>query len=464
MARQGIRRLATLYQAITVVGTSGFHARPIHQHAFSFSVAVDSAAGGLVVTNAALGAFTFAGSVRVDGASPFARGPENPGYPDSAVFESDGRNELLVADSGARGPIRVEPRGIAGANAGRLYLSATGWPANRVLLVTIDPLDLYVTDSRRGFGERDSMRIDTDHSVAYLTDAAASPAVIAVALGRGAHGRLQTGQTSIVLERDYGGEVGRERRAVNKLLLIVEPDRAADGTMHAEIDFGLGRSELEALQAATAEDPGIPPQPRLVALTTPNDEVSLALLHLAAATAWFDAPPAVTPDTSVLSGLDLWRQIQARAHEAVGGYYGRTDAPAAELASLEYMIVRQLFGVRDEEGQIGIAPHLDGADDNFTWRLGGYRAGDDSLSIVYRPADHRIAINVGALHRVRLHLALPWLTPTSCVSSQRGAGVPDYPSLVQLSDGTYYVDLRAAWDPANVTISAGSCAGGTGGS
>jgi len=129
-------------QAIVVPAAAGFRARPVAQYQFQFQVAVDTGEGGLVVRRLAIGALTFTGAVRVDGVAPFAREAETAPYGDSARFEPDGRVVLAVADREARGPIAVEPRGVPGGPAARLLLSAAGWPLNRVLVVTIDPLYL----------------------------------------------------------------------------------------------------------------------------------------------------------------------------------------------------------------------------------------------------------------------------------------------------------------------------------
>jgi hypothetical protein len=102
-------------------------------------------------------------------------------------------------------------------------------------------------------------------------------------------------------------------------------------------------------------------------------------------------------------------------------------------------------------------PHVDGIDDTFTWRLDGWRVRGDTLSVHYRPADRAATIRLTALTRQRLALAFPWFGPQGCVVVRRG---PDTERLtpVFLRDGTAYVDLRGAFDPADVRVSA-SCAG-----
>jgi len=443
-------------QSIAVVGAPGFRARPVHQRQLAFTVAVDTAAGGLVLRDLAIGAFTFTGSVRLDAVAPFARAPEPAGYADSARFERDGRVILEIADSAARGPIEFEPRGAAGVNGARLLMRAHGWPMNRVLVVTIDPFDLYVTATRAGYATRDPVRVDTEHGVVFLSDTAASPAVVAVAMGRGAHGRIQADASTILVDRNYDGVIAHERRAVSRLTLFIEPDRSDSGEMHAEVDVGLGRSESEALAAAQGGDASVPAAALLPRITTPAPEVTLALAQLAGAAAWVDATPAAPPPDTA-TGPALWREIAPVAQAIVTRDYGRPDSAATAFARLRGLVVRELFGVWQDSDQVNIAPRLDGVADDFTWQLDNWRFDNDSLRLSYRPADRRAEILVGALYRVRLHVAFPWLGPTSCVIAQRGSEPPEHLMLVALRDGTAYVDIRGAFDPARITLAASGC-------
>jgi hypothetical protein len=447
-------------QAITVIAAPGFRARPIRQHQLSYQVAFDTAAGGILARRVALGLFTFGGTVRVDGIAPYSREAEPAGYPDSARFEADGRVVLAVADSAAAGPIQVEPRGIAGANAGRLLLRAAGWPIARVVVVTFEPLDLFVTAGGAGFGERDRVRLDDVAGVAYVSDPAASPAVVAIALGRGARGRMQTGMVEMMVERDYDGAVGRERRSVSRLVLYVEPDRAGDGAMSAEILFGLGRSEAEALEAARSgslDAPAATAQPRI---TTPLPEIALALAHLAGAASWVGGPaPWVSPDPTWPRGDELWRQLSGEARRLVTRDYGRPDSVAVDLTSLRTRLLEGLFGLEHDRDRIVIAPRLEGIADTFAWRVEGLRVGSDSLALLYRPADRRATITVGAARRVRLALRFPWLSGEACVIMRRGQWPVERLQLVMMDDGSGYVDVRSGYDPAAITVSAGGCGG-----
>ena len=453
-------QLAAQSPSITVIAAPGFRARPIRQHQLSWQVAFDTAAGGIVAQRVALGLFTFGGTVRVDGIAPYAREAERAGYADSARFVSDGRVVLAVADSAAAGPIQVEPRGIAGANAGRLLLGAAGWPIARVVVVTLEPLDLFVTAGGAGFGERDRVRLDDVAGVAYVSDPAASPAVVAIALGRGARGRMQTGIVETMVERNYDGAVGRERRNVNRLVLYVEPDRTGEGAMSAEILFGLGRSEAEALEAARGGSLGVPAAAAVPRITTPLPEIALALGHLAGTAAWIGGPaPWVSPDPTWPRGDELWRQLGTEVRRLVTRDYGRPDSAAVDFTSLRTRLVEGLFGIEHDGDRLAVAPRLDGIADTFTWRVDGLRVGSDSLALAYRPADRRVTVTVGAARRVRLSLRFLWLSGASCVTMRRGQWPVERLPLVMMTDGTGYVDVRSGYDPAAITVTAAGCGG-----
>lgn len=440
-------------QPILVPAAHGFRPRPIQQHQFRYQIAVDTGAGGLVARQVALESFTFGGTLRVDGIAPFAREVERAGYADTARFEPDGRNVLAIADRAARGPIHVEVRGIAGSSAGRLIFSGTGWPANRVLEITIEPLDLYVTATRRGYAVRDRVRIDDTRGVAYVSDTAAAPAVIAIGMGRGARGRLQSGTADVVLERDFGGETGRERRTVNRLVLFVEPDRTDEGVMRAEVVFGLGRSEAEALAAAQGGTSGVPFAPPLPRLTMASSDANLALFHLQGAAAWLPQRPA--PAESIAgTGAELWRGVMEEVGRIVQRDYGRPDSASRDAAAFAHRLLRGVFGIERREDRVLIAPRVDGAADNFTWRVDGFRLPGDSLSYAYRPDTRRITVTVGAVRRVRLQFRLPWLASTACAEARRGPDPAERLALVMMDDGSGYVDVRAGFEPVTVTVSA----------
>lgn len=449
-------------QPITVIAAPGFRARPIRQHQASWLVAFDTAHGGVIARRLALGAFTFTGIVRVDGLSPFARSPERPGYRDSVRFDSDGRVTLLVADSG-RGPIQAELRGVAGANAARLLVSAAGWPRNRVVVVTIEPLDVAVTAGGAGYGVRDRIRVDDAANVAFTSDSAATPAVIAVAMGEGASGRMQSGLVDIVLERDFGGEVGRERRNVNRLVLFVEPRREDDGAMQAEVVFGLGRTEAEALEAARGGSLAVPAQAVLPRIITPEPDLVLALTQLLGAASWTGAVglvgPAAAADSAWPADAALWRDLVADARRIITRDYGRPDSLSAETRRFGARLLQGVLGVAAVQDGVAIGPRVAGVADDFTWRVDGFRFGSDSLAYSYRPADRRATIDVTAARRVRLELRFPWLNGESCVMVRRGGAAVERLPMVLMRGGWYYVDVRAGFDPATVTVSAAGCRG-----
>jgi hypothetical protein len=121
------------------------------------------------------------------------------------------------------------------------------------------------------------------------------------------------------------------------------------------------------------------------------------------------------------------------------------------------LVGRGLFGVEERLDQLEIAPHVDGIADEQTWRLEGWILGQDTLSLTYRPADRALAFRVGALHRTRVVLRLPWFSPAGCVTVRRGPDAPERLTPVVMDDGSVYVDIRGAFDPAEVRVSAAAC-------
>jgi hypothetical protein len=121
------------------------------------------------------------------------------------------------------------------------------------------------------------------------------------------------------------------------------------------------------------------------------------------------------------------------------------------------LLGRGLFGVEERVDRVEIAPHVDGIADEHTWRLDGWILGQDTLSVAYRPADRALTFRVGALHRMRVVLRLPWFTAAGCVTARRGPDAPERLTPVFLDDGGMYVDIRGAFDPAEVRISAAGC-------
>jgi hypothetical protein len=281
-----ISPVLVLAQAVAVVANPALRPTPVIHANVQYTVAVDSALGGLVLRDLTVPPVTLAGAIRVEGAEPLARQQELRVRDDSVVFGADGRVRLLVADA-ARPPIQIEVDGGASAPGGRIRLLARGWPLNRVMLVTVRPADIreYVWRSA-GWGERDRVRVDARSGMAWLTDPTTGMSA-AIGFGRDTRGRIQGDATDIIVQRRYGEQVADERRTVAALVIAVEPSREADGTARAELVFGIGRDEESAARAASAAaatPESAPPAPRL-RLVTPEPAIQALATHLFAS-AW----------------------------------------------------------------------------------------------------------------------------------------------------------------------------------
>ena len=92
----------------------GFRPTAVLLPHFQFWVAVDTAAGGVVLRDLTINPVTFTGWVRIEGIQLGAREPENAPFPDSVRFGADGRVTLLMADSAVGAPLQIEPQGIPG--------------------------------------------------------------------------------------------------------------------------------------------------------------------------------------------------------------------------------------------------------------------------------------------------------------------------------------------------------------
>ncbi len=600
-----------LAQTIAVVANAEFRPTPVLLPNVHYTVAVDTALGGLVVRDLSVPPVTFVGGLRVEGAEPDARGPEPRGYSDSVRFDPDGRVWLAVADQPGRPPIQVEVQGASGAAAGRLVIAAREWPATRVFVVTLRPFDMHEEHWREtGHGVRDRLRVDDERGLAFLSDTSAAGLTVAIGFGRGGHGRMQSDAALLQVQRRIGGDVATERRSVGALTIFLEPERDAGGTVRADLVFGLGATEEEAARAAYAaramsDPPGLPaprlrlvtPEPVLATLAThainawrptlsaglvfasgaqpyargpdganaaelafqlglsrtvcsdyerfrrladatgiqrlatgtrlgrrgpyqwvqegdsagTNKESALVLKGHACYRGTRDAEwlraelPALTraaaaaarnPDdrwsatalerlaeledeAARLSdgaggrgdslralaqrvrgargeprGAELWRSVVDDARRAVNTRYGRIGL--GETGVLLDRVVHGLFGVDERLDAIVVAPGLDGAFDDFPWRLEGWRVWDDTLSLTYRPALREATIRLGAPRRRRLVLRFPWLTASSCVTARRG-GATETLLLVALADGSSYVDVRGAFEPVEVRVRAQPC-------
>jgi hypothetical protein len=327
---------------ITVVATPALRPTAVLLPHFQFWVATDTAGGGAVLRDLTIAPVTFTATVRIEGARPAARSPERRPFADSVRFGGDGQVALLVADSAIGAPIVVRPVGAPGAYGGRLLLSAPRWPYGRLLLVTVEAADLYEHRWRSvGFGVRDRIRVDDRRGIAFLTDSTIRNTVVAIGPGPGTRGGIRSNVGSMVIERRFGEEIGRERRAVGELLFALEPARDSLGAARWELDFGLGTSEEDAARtlAAVAASP-LPaagsPGPRV---TTPSPAVDLLLGHILAA-----ARPMLDHDR--IAGL---RSTPAGAYTFLAafdrdGWYGATTAVQlgdADAVCSEYALFKR---------------------------------------------------------------------------------------------------------------------------
>lgn len=243
---------AALAQGINVVANPGMRPTAGLAPHVQYVVAADSLDGGVVIRDVAIGPVAFAGEIRIHGVRP----GESPGaraFRDTIRFEPDGRVLLRVADERGRPPIAVELVGSRTAAAARLVITARDWPLGRVMIVSIHPADLYEAVTRgTGYGVRDRIRVDDRTSFAFLSDTSAGTTTVAIGMGRGARGRIQGESEDLIVVRSFGGQVGRERVRLGALTLAVEPAREEGGITRAEILFGVGDSEPDAMQAAPA--------------------------------------------------------------------------------------------------------------------------------------------------------------------------------------------------------------------
>jgi len=306
---------------ITVVATGAFRPTAVLLPSVQFWVAVDSAAGGVVLRNLTLNPVTFSGWVRVEGLQPGARAAETAPFADSVRFSSDGRVTLLVADSATRAPLSVEVQGDTAAAAGKLIITAPHWPFGRLVVVTIDPADLYEHRWRSvGYGVRDRISVDDSRHIVFLRDSTIANTVVAIAPGRGTRAAIRTETTSLVLDTEFGG---RERRAAGRLVMALEPTPDAGGHLRLELVFGRGDSEDDA-SGALAVAMGDAPAPYVapgLRVTTPSSNLPVVLAHVLAA-----AQPMLHYDR-----IATFRNIPAGSYTFLAafdrdGWYGATTA------------------------------------------------------------------------------------------------------------------------------------------
>jgi hypothetical protein len=229
-------------------------------------------------------------------------------------------------------------------------------------------------------------------------------------------------------------------------------------------------AEMPALVAASTRasadpaDPLLPPALR--ALAELDDEaVRLAAGARAPAGDSLRAlAAAVEPPQPDATPQRAWQLVRETASRALARDYARIawpggpgglSLPAAGM--FLDALARGLFGIEEHLDRVDIVPRLNGLADTQTWSLDGWLIGSgDTLGLSYRANDRAAHIRLAASRRWRLGLRFPWLTATSCVTARR-AGETERPMLVMLLDGTGYVDVRATFDAAEITVTADAC-------
>ena len=161
---------------------------------------------------------------------------------------------------------------------------------------------------------------------------------------------------------------------------------------------------------------------------------------------------------------DAWRRLGDEASRILRVNYGRPGERGDNNGLFMFsagayldLLARGLFGVDEHLDEVEIAPHLEGIADDALWRLDGWRITADTLSVAYRPADRAVTIGLGAPRHARLGLAFPWLARGACAELRRGAAPVERPDLVFRTDGSAYLDVRAGFEPAVVTVAARGC-------
>ena len=161
---------------------------------------------------------------------------------------------------------------------------------------------------------------------------------------------------------------------------------------------------------------------------------------------------------------DAWQRLGEEASRILRVNYGRPGERGDNNGLFMFsagsyldLVARGLFGVDEHLDEVEIAPHLDGIADDSLWRLDGWRVTADTLSVAYRPADRAVTIGLGAPRHARLGMKFPWLARGACAELRRGAAPVERPDLVFRTDGSAYVDVRAGFEPAVLTVSARGC-------
>jgi hypothetical protein len=324
-----------------------------------------------------------------------------------------------------------------------------------------------------------------------LPASASRPAVRAVDAWQGASLALQRGDTAAVcgayrlVSRATGAapatrvEVGPRLAAAGRILSASDStDAAADAALvllaytcyAAGHDASLLRQAWPALRAAAARAARDGSAPLAAEAVDRLGELDDELTRLAGderrsggdslrAEARRLAPAAA------IAPAALWRLAVAEAQRGISRDYGRLSSGGAEggVSSAAAgvwldLVVGEVFGVAEFLDHLDVAPQIAGVADEATWQIDGWHlATGDTLSITYRPADRRAAIRITAPQRRRVALRFPWLTAGSCVTARRGPDNAERLALIQQTDGSFYVDVRGAYEAAEIRVSAGGC-------
>ncbi len=269
-------------QSVTVVANRTFRPTAVLLPHAQYWLATDSLDRALVYRDVTINPVTI-GTIRVEGIEPLARQAETRPSPDTVRFDPDGRVALTVSNGPVRPPLAVELTGSRMVPALRLSITAREWPRNRVLLVTLSPVDLREHRWHSvGWGVRDRVRVDERAGIAFVSDSSTGPTTVAVMFGGGARGRIQDESTDILVTRDVDGARVVERVRAAALSLIIEPVRDEAGNARADVLIGLGTSEAEATQAAQGAAGATWPAYARAPLRvhTPSTDVGLLTTHL----------------------------------------------------------------------------------------------------------------------------------------------------------------------------------------
>jgi hypothetical protein len=320
---------------------------------------------------------------------------------------------------------------------------------------------------------------------------ASRPAVRAVDAWQGASLALQRGDTAAVcgayrlVTRATGAapatrvEVGPRLAATGRILAASDSSDAASDAALVLLaytcyatghDASLLRQAWPALRAAAARAARDGPAELAAESVDRLGELDDELARLAGG-GWESSGDSLRAEALRLAPATasvpaaLWRTAVTEAQRGISRDYGRLSSGGAEggvsfgsAGAWLDLVAGEVFGVAEFLDHLEIGPQIAGVADESTWQLEGWRlASGDTLSIAYRPADRRATVLITAPQRRRLALRFPWLTARSCVTARRGPDRAERLALIQQADGSFYVDVRGAYEAADIRIAAGAC-------